>query len=278
VPRARHPRRNEVTALISRITAVWRRREILTTLVQRDLRVRYSRSLLGYLWTVLDPLLMASVYFVVFTFVFKANRVADSPYFLYLLSGLLGWQWFTGSVNDTTKSLIQEARLVRSTNLPREVWVIRCVLAKGVEYLLSLPVLVGFVVYYMIRGQVQLDWELVLFPLGLVLQFVLLVGLGLVLAPITVLATDMQRVVRIVLRFLFYLSPVLYGAHSVPEALRVVLVFNPLNGILSLYRGGLFERSVSWVDVGVSAAMSVVLVVLGFAVFARLERSVLKEI
>jgi ABC-2 type transport system permease protein len=278
VPRARHPRRNEVTALISRITAVWRRREILTTLVQRDLRVRYSRSLLGYLWTVLDPLLMASVYFVVFTFVFKANRVADSPYFLYLLSGLLGWQWFTGSVNDTTKSLIQEARLVRSTNLPREVWVIRCVLAKGVEYLLSLPVLVGFVVYYMIRGQVQLDWELVLFPLGLVLQFVLLVGLGLVLAPITVLATDMQRVVRIVLRFLFYLSPVLYGAHSVPDALRVVLVFNPLNGILSLYRGGLFERSVSWVDVGVSAAMSVVLVVLGFAVFARLERSVLKEI
>jgi ABC-2 type transport system permease protein len=264
--------------LIDRITAVWRRREILTTLVQRDLRVRYSRSLLGYLWTVLDPLLMASVYFVVFTFVFKANRVADSPYFLYLLSGLLGWQWFTGSVNDTTKSLIQEARLVRSTNLPREVWVIRCVLAKGVEYLLSLPVLVGFVLYYVIRGQVQLDWELVLFPLGLVLQFVLLVGLGLVLAPITVLATDMQRVVRIVLRFLFYLSPVLYGAHSVPEALRVVLVFNPLNGILSLYRGGLFERSVSWVDVGVSAAMSGALVVLGFAVFARLERSVLKEI
>jgi ABC-2 type transport system permease protein len=264
--------------LISRITAVWRRREILTTLVQRDLRVRYSRSLLGYLWTVLDPLLMASVYFVVFTFVFKANRVADSPYFLYLLSGLLGWQWFTGSVNDTTKSLIQEARLVRSTNLPREVWVIRCVLAKGVEYLLSLPVLVGFVVYYMIRGQVQLDWELVLFPLGLVIQFVLLVGLGLVLAPITVLATDMQRVVRIVLRFLFYLSPVLYGAHSVPDALRIVLVFNPLNGILSLYRGGLFERSVSWLDVGVSAAMSVALVVLGFAVFARLERSVLKEI
>ena len=65
--------------------------------MQRDLRVRYSRSLLGYVWTVLDPLLMASVYFVVFTFIFKAGgRVADTPYFLYLLSGLLAWQWFTG--------------------------------------------------------------------------------------------------------------------------------------------------------------------------------------
>jgi ABC-2 type transport system permease protein len=264
--------------VIKRIAAVWRRREILSTLVRRDLRVRYSRSLLGYVWTVLDPLLMAAVYFVVFTFVFKAGRVADTPYFLYLLSGLLGWQWFTGSVNDTTKSLIQEARLVRSTNLPREVWVIRCVLAKGVEFVLSLPILVGFVIYYLIRGQVELDWELVLFPLGLVIQFVLLVGLGLVLAPITVLATDMQRVVRIVLRFFFYLSPILYGVHAVPEKLRALLILNPLNGILSLYRGGLFERPVSWLDVGVSAAISVALVVLGLVVFSRLERAVLKEI
>jgi ABC-2 type transport system permease protein len=264
--------------VIKRIAAVWRRREILSTLVRRDLRVRYSRSILGYVWTVLDPLLMAVVYFVVFTFVFKAGRVADTPYFLYLLSGLLGWQWFTASVNDTTKSLIQEARLVRSTNLPREVWVIRCVLAKGVEFLLSLPILVGFVIYYLIRGQVELDWELVLFPVGVLLQFVLLVGLGLVLAPLTVLATDMQRVVRIVLRFLFYLSPVLYGAHAVPDPLRALLILNPLNGILSLYRGGLFERPVSWLDVGVSAGMSVALVVLGFVVFSRLERAVLKEI
>ncbi len=201
------------------MAAVTRRRGLVWTLVQRDLRVRYSRSLLGYVWTVLDPLLMASVYFVVFTFIFKAGgRVADKPYFLYLLSGLLAWQWFTGGVNDTAKSLIQEARLVRSTNLPREIWVIRCVVAKGVEFVLSLPVLVGFVLYYLVRGRVELDWELVFFPLGMLLQFVLLVGLGLLLAPITVLATDMQRVVRIVLRFMFYLSPVLYGTHAVPGA------------------------------------------------------------
>ena len=94
----------------------------------------------------------------------------------------------------------------------------------------------------------------------------------------TVLATDMQRVVRIFLRFFFYLSPVLYGLHSVPDQLRAVLVLNPLNGILSLYRGGLFERSVSWVDVGVSVAMSLLFIVVGFWTFSRLERSVLKEI
>ncbi len=261
------------------MTAVVRRRGILWTLVDRDLRVRYSNSVLGYVWTILDPLLMAAVYFVVFTFIFKAGaRVADKPYFLYLLSGLLAWQWFTASVNDTTKSLIQEARMVRSTNIPREIWVIRCVVAKGVEFVLSLPVLVGFVLYYLVRGRVELDWELVFFPLAMVLQFVLLVGLGLLLAPITVLATDVQRVVRIVLRFLFYLTPVLYGTHSAPPALRTLLAFNPLNGILSLYRGGLFARSVSWVDVGISLVICIVLLVAGFWTFARLERAVLKEI
>ena len=229
--------------MIKRIAAVWRRREILGTLVQRDLRVRYSRSLLGYVWTVLDPLLMAAVYFVVFTFIFKAGRVADTPYFLYLLSGLLGWQWFTASVNDTTKSLIQEARLVRSTNLPREVWVIRCVLAKGVEFVLSLPILVGFVIYYLIArpGRARLGAR----PLparASCCSSCCSWGSGCVLAPITVLATDMQRVVRIVLRFFFYLSPILYGVHAVPDKLRALLILNPLNGILSLYRGGLFER------------------------------------
>jgi len=264
--------------MIKRIAAVWRRRTVLGTLVERDLRVRYSNSVLGYVWTVLDPLLMATVYFLVFTFIFKAGRVADKPYFLYLLSGLLAWQWFTASVNDTTKSLIQEARLVRSTNLPREIWVIRCVVGKGVEFVLSLPVLVGFVLYYLARGRAELDWELVFFPLGMLLQFVLLVGLGLLLAPVTVLATDVDRVVRIVLRFLFYLTPVLYGTHAVPGALRTVLVLNPLNGILSLYRGGLFARQVSWVDVGISVAISVTLCVAGLVAFARLERSVLKEI
>jgi ABC-2 type transport system permease protein len=84
--------------------------------------------------------------------------------------------------------------------------------------------------------------------------------------------------VRIVLRFLFYLSPVLYGTHSVPGFLRVVLAFNPLNGILSLYRGGLFARGVSWVDVAFSVAISLVVLLAGFWTFARLERAVLKEI
>ena len=266
--------------MFRRIARVVERRQILWTLVQRDLRVRYSRSALGYLWTVLDPLLMASVYFVVFTYIFDASgrKVGDSPYFLFLLTGLLAWQWFNSSMNDTARSLIQEARLVRSTSLPRELWVVRVVFAKGIEFLLSLPILIAFAAYYVFAGKASLDWELVLFPLGILLQTVLLIGIGLILAPITVLVTDTQRVVRIFLRLFFYLTPILYGQHAVPDVMRPFLALNPLNGILELYRGGFFERSVHWGSVGISVLVTLALCALGGLVFSRLERSVLKEI
>jgi ABC-2 type transport system permease protein len=264
--------------VLTRIQALVEKRRILWTLVERDLRVRYAGSLLGYVWTILDPLLLASVYFVVFTTIFQAQRVADTPYFLFLLSGLLAWQWFNGAMNDTARALLQEARLVRSTNLPREMWIIRVVLAKGIEFLLSLPVLAAFTIFYVVRGDAHVGWELLAFPLGVVMQTMLLIGLGLILAPATVLATDTQRVVRIFLRLFFYITPILYGIDRVPEQLRTFLVLNPLNGILELYRGGLFERSINWSDVAVSAVIILVTFVVGWTWFRRVERSVLKEI
>lgn len=263
--------------MISRFAAVLDRRQVLTTLVRRDLRVRYAQSVLGYVWTILDPLLMASVYFVVFTFIFKA-RVAEAPYFLYLLLGLLAWQWFSTSVLDTTLSLVREAKLVRSTNVPRELWVVRVVVAKGVEFVLSMPVVVGFTVFYLIRGEAELDAQLVLVPVAMVMQFALLVGLGLLLAPVNVLVTDTERVVRILMRFLFYMTPVIYGLRHVPEPLRYILEANPMTGILELYRAGFFDAQVHWRPVIIGTVVTVVLLVVGSLVFARMERAVLKEI
>jgi ABC-2 type transport system permease protein len=267
--------------LMTRSRALLARRGVVATLVTRDLRVRYSRSVLGYLWTVLDPLLMALIYFVVFVYVFNRDDLGHNPYFLFLLVGLLSWQWFSASLTDTSRALISEAKLVRSTNLPREIWVLRVVLSKGVEYFLSLPVLVGFLLIYLVRGETHLNAWLVLFPVGIVLQFIALLGLGLILAPVTVLVTDMQRVLRIVLRMLFYATPVIYTTHLVPEPFDKVLWLNPMTGILELMRAGFFSHDqypIVWGAVAVSTVMSVILLLVGVMVFRRLERAVLKEV
>ncbi|MGO1255316.1 ABC transporter permease, partial [Microbacterium gubbeenense] len=113
----------------------------LWLLSSRDLRVRYATSWLGYLWSVLDPLVMSAIYWFVFTQIFQRDVGAD-PYIVFLICALLPWVWFNSSVSDFTKAFNKDAKLVRSTAIPRSIWVGRIIVSKGVEFLCSLPVLV----------------------------------------------------------------------------------------------------------------------------------------
>ena len=240
--------------------------------------MRYARSVLGYLWTIIDPLAMAFIYFMIFAVIFKRPDAGHQPYFLFLLVGLLAWQWFSSSVPETSRALLAEAKLVRSTNLPRELWVIRVVIAKGIEYALSLPILVAFTIFYLITGEASLNWRLVLLPVGFALQFLVQVGIGLLLAPLTVLVEDTQRVVRIIMRMAFYCTPIIYSLDTVPESLRMVLWINPMSGILEIYRAGLFDEPLLPGPIIACVVLTLVSLVVGLTVFKRLERSVLKEI
>ena len=259
--------------------AIVEKRQILRLLVVRDLKVRYSRSALGYVWTVLDPLLMSTVYWLVFGVIFGGarGRHAPVPYIVFLVSGVLAWQWFSGAVTDMTRALIQEAKLVRSTNLPREIWVIKIVLAKGVEFLLAVPVIAIFMIVNNKGPQLDALWN---WPIAIFLQTVLLTGIGLILAPAAALVTDLQRVVRIVLRIMMYLSPVVYTVQQIPDKhhLREIIQFNPMTGVLDLYRRGIFETEAPWHTVAASFGVCFGIFFLGMWVFRRLEPAVLKEI
>jgi ABC-2 type transport system permease protein len=254
----------------------WRR--VLLLLVRRDLRLRYAGAWLGYVWTVLDPLMMALVYAFVFQVLLDVRDIGEQPYVLYLLVGMLGWNWFATAVTDGCRSLTAEAKIVRSANVPREIWVARTVVSKMFEFLFALPVVVGFALYY----THEVNWRLVLFPLGLVLQFMLTFGIALVVAPLTVLANDLQRIVRILLRVGFYLTPVLYSLNHVatsqewiPEAGKL----NPMAGILSLYRAGFWEQDLlGWKVYLLATVVSAVVLLIGHSVFRRFEGTVLKEI
>ncbi|WP_210509175.1 ABC transporter permease [Naasia sp. SYSU D00057] len=259
--------------LRERATGSRRYRQILWLLTSRDLRVRYSTSALGYLWSILDPLVMAGIYWFVFTQVFQRD-VGEEPYIVFLLSALLPWMWFNGAVSDSTRAFLREAKLVRSTKIPRTIWVNRLVLSKGIEFLFSIPVIAAFAIF----GGATLTGWVALLPLALVLQAVLTAGVGLIVAPLVVFFRDLERAVKLTLRFLFYASPIIYSARDLPEGLHFWAAFNPLSGLFSLYRASFFEAELDWLLVGISAAVSVLLLAVGLAVFARTERAVLKEI
>jgi ABC-2 type transport system permease protein len=269
---AAEPRRS-VPRPGARVAAVWRRRRAVRLLVARDLKVRYASSALGYVWSVLEPLLMAGVYWFVFTRVFDRS-VGEDPYIVFLLAGLLPWTWFNATVGDTAKALHSEAKLVRSTNVPREIWVLRVVLSKGVEFLLSLPVLLFFA---LVTGA-SIGWQILLLVPAALLMATLLLGLGLLLAPLVVLVPDLERIVRIALRIGFYASPVVFAVPDVPGRGAALFALNPLSGVFELCRAGFFPGHVNWVHVGLAACISLLVLLVGWTVFARLERTVLKEI
>lgn len=245
----------------------------LWLLSARDLRVRYATSALGYLWSVLDPLVMSGIYWFVFTQVF-GRGVGEEPYIVFLITALLPWVWFNSAVTDFTRAFHKDARLVRSTAIPRSIWVNRIALSKGIEFLCSLPVLVLFAV---VSGA-TVGWGLLLFPVAVLLQAVLLVGLGLIVAPLCVLWGDLERTTRLILRALFYASPIIYGVTDLPGAFADLAALNPLAGIFTLYRVGFFPDQWDALSVGIGAVTSVLILVVGVLVFRRLERSVLKEL
>lgn len=250
-----------------------RYRHSLWLLTQRDLRVRYSTSLLGYFWSILDPLVMAGIYWFVFTQVFQ-RTVGEAPYIVFLLSALLPWMWFNGAVSDSTRAFLREAKLIRSTRIPRTIWVNRLVLSKGIEFLASIPVLALFAIIF----GAELHIEVLYFPLAILIQLILTAGVGLLVAPLVVFFRDLERAVKLILRFLFYASPIIYGTANLPSELHFWAAFNPLSGIFSLYRAAFFPEQLDWSVVGIGVAVSIAFLALGAFVFSRTERSVLKEI
>lgn len=245
----------------------------LWLLTRRDLKVRYSTSLLGYLWSILDPLLMSLIYWFIFTQVFSRS-VGETPYIVFLLTALLPWVWFNGAVSDSTRAFLRDVKLVRSVALPRWIWVGRIVCSKGVEFVLSLPVLIAFA----IATGATVGWELVLFPLAVLMLATLTLGVGLLVAPLVVFFRDFERATKLILRVLFYASPIIYGAADLPEFARPLAWLNPLSGIFALFRAGFFPDQLDWALVGASALGTLLFLVIGVLVFRRSTGGVLKEL
>ena len=255
-------------------------RHSLWLLTKRDLKVRYTTSFLGYFWSILDPLVMAAIYWFVFTQIFHRGA-GHEPYIVFLLTALLPWTWFNGVISDTTRAFSKEAKLIRSTKIPRTIWVARLVLSKGIEFLISLPVIVFFALLSQGTAHpARLHWEVALVPLAIVLQAILTMGVGLIVAPLVVFFNDLERAVKLGLKFMFYASPIVWALADLDHlhGLRHVAAFNPLSGILSLYRASFFPSELNWVDVGLSAVISLAFLGIGMLVFKRTIKTVLKEI
>jgi ABC-2 type transport system permease protein len=250
-------------------------------LTKRDLKVRYTTSSLGYVWSILDPLLMSGIYYFVFVILFGRGAPIDQPYIVFLLCALLPWTWFNGAVNDMAKAFTREAKLIRSTSIPRSIWVMRIVLSKGIEFLISIPVLIVFYLLAKLSPTpAHIHHDIVFVPIAIILEAILITGIGLILAPVVVFFRDLERAIKLILRLLFYATPIVYDVskfNKQPE-IKHVLEYNPLYSIMGIYRGSFFTGTLDWGGVLISAIECFVILGIGILMFRRNVRAVLKEL
>jgi ABC-2 type transport system permease protein len=261
---------------IARIFQISRRHEVLRELVARGLKVKYSQSLLGYAWSLVEPLLLIGIYWVVFAHV---ARLSIPHYPLFIASAMMPWLYFNGTLSGSTTALKQNAGIIRTINLPREVYPLSIVGEQVVEFILSLPVVfaVGF-----LFGVVPSRW-LVWLPVAIVIETVLVTGFALLLSALNTILRDIQRILRVTLRVMFYLSPVVYPTTKITGPVAAIYKLNPLVGIFELNRAVWYPHyglstTVLYQHVLISATVSVAIFAIGWWTFISLERPMLKEL
>jgi ABC-type polysaccharide/polyol phosphate export systems, permease component len=263
---------------MERLRDLWRHRALVGVLVTREVKARYRGSVLGFFWSLLNPLLMLAVYTLVFQLLLPNRSPSTSPYALFLFCGLLPWNWLSSAITDAASSLLTHGALLRKILFPAEVLPAVAVLAQGVHFLLALPVLLAALVAGALGSfgtKVPLGWPLLqVIPL-LVLQALLLLGIGLFLAALTVHFRDVKDLLQTVLSVLFFATPILYTLNDLPKTkLTRLLALNPFAPIFAGWHDALFYGRVcppeTW---AAAAAISVAAFAVGFAFFDRLRDS-----
>lgn len=244
-----------------------RYRDLVGALVSRDLKVRYRRSAIGFLWTMLQPLLMMLVLQTVFSTIFLAKS-AEVPqnYEVYVLAGILFWNFFSQSIVASMNSLRGNAQLLQKLPVPKVVFPLATVLSGLVNLVFALlPLLVLLVV----TGH-PLKPALLFLPVAILIVALFTLGAGLLLSPLAVFFSDVVELIGVLLTLMFYLTPVIYPKDIVPENLRWVVRFNPVRSILEVFRDPIYQGEIPPLShLTVSVVIALLVLALGAWVFRR---------
>lgn len=264
--------------MLRNLAGLWRHRALAFVLVSRELKARYRGSVLGFFWSLLNPLLMLAVYSVVFAFIFPGRSASTSPYALFLFTGLLPWNWLAGGLTDAASSLTTHGALLKKILFPAEVLPLVAVAAQGVHFLLALPVLgagLALGAAGVLGPAVPVGWPLLQAAPLFLLEGVFLAGLGLLLAALTVHFRDVKDILATGLSLWFFATPVLYALGDIrSERLRAALLWNPATPFFEAWRDAFFRAA--WISPerwGGLALISLGAFLLGYVFFDRLRDS-----
>ncbi len=247
-------------------------RELIRILTISDLKVKYQSSVLGFAWSMLNPLLMMLVLYVVFSNVFKTTQ---SHFALYLLIGIVSWRFMANGTTFAMSTIVRKSSLVTKIFIPRQVLVLASVLSSFISSILEFLVLIPLL---LILGA-GISPYILLFPLIHVIFFMIVYGISLILASLYVYYRDLNQIWDVLIQIGFFLSPIVYPLATVPPQYMQYYMLNPITIIIQMYRDVLLYHSLpSLYDVAISLSFGIALILIGSAVFGRLERRFAEEL
>jgi lipopolysaccharide transport system permease protein len=250
------------------VRELWNYRDLLLIFVWRDIKVRYRQTLLGAVWAMGQPLVTMLIFTLLFSRIARLDAHTTVPYPLFVLGGVLLWNFISAAIHRSGNSLLGASHLISKVYFPRLVIPLSNVVTDAVDLVISALLLVPLMFWY----GVMPGPEMLAAPFVVVLAGIFSLGIGLWIAALNVEYRDVRVVVPWILQIAMYVTPVVYPVTAVPERYRWIAMLNPATGLVEGFRATLFGSAVDWRSVSWSVIASLLLLVSGAFYFRRMER------
>jgi lipopolysaccharide transport system permease protein len=246
-----------------------RYRELFYFFTWRDIKVKYKQAALGFLWAVLQPLLMMMIFTLIFS---KGLKVSSEgiPYPVFALSGLIIWNIFSNGLLNSANSMVVNSNIIKKIYFPRLIIPMSSILTALFDFCFALLIYIGVIIFY----HHNTDWLRVLYclPISILLTVITTFGLGTFLAALNVKYRDFQYVIPFMIQFLLFVNPVLYSSKIINNSWFLwVMKLNPLANAINLSRSAFTGNPIEWVNVGMGFAVALILFMIGIYTFRKTE-------
>jgi ABC-type polysaccharide/polyol phosphate export systems, permease component len=242
-------------------------RDLFYFLVLRDIKVLYAQTILGFAWAVLQPLVQIVLFTIIFGKVAKLST-DGIPYFLFSTVAIIPWVYMSVAMTQSSQSLVMGQSMLGKIYFPRLIFPLTPVLAKLVDFLISLLILLVVLIYY----RVSPGWNLIYLPLFILMMICIPAGIGMWLSALAIRFRDVKFAMVYLIQLLIYSAPILYSASSIPEIYRIFYSLNPIVGVIEGFRACLLGNEISWMFVFPGIITTILLLLSGALYFRRMER------
>lgn len=252
---------------------IYRYREMLINMVRRELRGKYKGSILGFLWTFINPLLQLVVYTIVFS---NIMRMGVSNYEIFLFVALIPWMFFSTSVLSGAGSIIYNQSLVTKIYFPREILPLSVVTSNFINMIYCSVIVLAVVLFYHMNLNLEVWFML---PVIAFIEYILVIGIVLIVSALTVYFRDLEHILGIIIMAWQFLTPVMYPESFVPSQYQAILYLNPMTPIIISFRDVLYYGKMPVVENLVYAFLwSLIIFICGFLLFGKLQKDFAEEL